>query len=75
MNRQTIEMRIEGMSCSRCASVVTEALRKVPGVVKATVDLDTRWALITAEDWVRGADLEEAVAQSGYSGTVAAPSR
>jgi copper chaperone len=52
------ELTIEGMSCGHCVKSVDEALRRVPGVVRAdvrvgsatveTTDVTTREALITA---------------------------
>lgn len=71
MSRRMVEIEIGGMSCRRCAEVVSTALKQVPGVVKATVDLDTGWALITINDYVREDDLLRAVKDAGYTGRVA----
>ena len=66
-----VEIEIGGMSCRRCAEVVSSALQQVAGVVKATVDLDTGWALVTVNDYVREEDLMKAVQEAGYTARVA----
>ena len=48
MNTPTIvttEVRIIGMSCSRCEHAVSAALLELPGVTRVTVDVaaDTAW--------------------------------
>lgn len=66
-----VEIEIGGISCRRCAEMVSSALERVPGVVKATVDLDTGWALLTINDYVREEDLVQAVQEAGYTTRVA----
>ena len=36
---ETLQLKIDGMSCGSCVASVTAALRKVPGVGTAEVDL------------------------------------
>jgi copper chaperone CopZ len=36
---QTIEIKVSGMSCQHCVAAVDKAVRAVPGVACATVDL------------------------------------
>jgi copper chaperone CopZ len=36
---QTTHLKISGMTCSHCAARVEKALKAVPGVLSATVDL------------------------------------
>jgi copper chaperone len=36
---QTIEIKVSGMSCQHCVAAVDKAVRAVPGVTDATVDL------------------------------------
>ena len=38
---QTLDLKVEGMTCASCVARVEKALRKVPGVVDATVNLAT----------------------------------
>lgn len=64
----TIELNIEGMSCSACVSHVTKALESVPGVSSAQVDLNTRSAQVTGEA-LSGAALVAAVEEEGYNAT------
>jgi P-type Cu+ transporter len=63
----TIAFPVTGMTCASCSSRVEKALRKVPGVLAANVNLATESASVTylpsATDWdaVTGA-----VAKAGY---------
>ena len=41
------EYRVEGMTCSGCATKVTAAVRSVPGVVTSDVDLATGRVRVT----------------------------
>ncbi|MHB8997072.1 MAG: heavy-metal-associated domain-containing protein [Armatimonadota bacterium] len=75
MSRRMVEMEVSGMSCRRCAEVVSSALKQVPGVVKTTVDLDSGWALLTINDYVREEDLVRALEEAGYSARVAEMAR
>jgi copper chaperone CopZ len=36
---QTIQVKVSGMSCQHCVAAVDKAVRAVPGVTDATVDL------------------------------------
>jgi len=62
--KASIDLAITGMTCASCVGRVEKALKAVPGVTTATVNLATESAHITG-----GADLAtliEAVAQTGY---------
>lgn len=69
--KSQIELRVEGMTCDSCAQHVSEALRKVPGVIEAEVP---SWkagrATVVAAAGVRGSDLVEAVRKTGYRAAV-----
>lgn len=67
-NLVTIELEIRGMSCTHCVMTVEHALKGVSGVRKATVDLDSEWAMVTAEKWVTEEELVKAVEKAGYEG-------
>ena len=73
MGRKLIEMEVGGMSCRRCVETVGTALQQVPGVLKATVDLDTNWALVTADDRVHEEELAQAVESVNYTIRIATP--
>ena len=59
-----IDLAIEGMTCAGCASRVERALRAVPGVTDAAVNLATERARVTGA--VDAAALQQAVDQAGY---------
>ena len=42
----TCKLRVDGMTCSRCSSAVEGALSQVPGVVWASVDLESALATV-----------------------------
>ncbi|OJY22637.1 heavy metal translocating P-type ATPase [Pandoraea sp. 64-18] len=64
---QSFELAIGGMTCASCVGRVEKALRQVPGVVEANVNLATERAAVRG---VRGvvdaAALTAAVEQAGY---------
>jgi len=74
----TTTLTIEGMECASCVTTIERALRKVPGVLAATVNLTTSQAHITyAPGLVDLAGLTHAIEDAGYSvraGAVAAES-
>jgi len=62
---------IEGMTCASCVARVEKALKKVPGVVSAEVNLATEKAQVTAEeDATAGETLVAAVEKAGYTAHV-----
>ena len=62
---KTTTLAVEGMHCEKCAGFVTEALQKVPGVERATVDLAAKQATVEGE--ASGDALIHAVEEEGYS--------
>lgn len=58
--------RILGMTCTTCSRIVERALKKVPGVTFASVNLATESAFVLAAPEVTEQQLEEAVKKSGY---------
>ncbi|MGI6856646.1 heavy metal translocating P-type ATPase [Mesorhizobium sp. 1B3] len=64
---ETVELGIEGMSCASCVGRIEAALKAVPGVTEATVNLATEKASVQVASGVAGvADLEAAVRRAGY---------
>ena len=61
-----IRVPIAGMTCASCVARVEKALRAVPGVRDAAVNLATESASVAADPAVKPADLERAVVQAGY---------
>ncbi len=61
------ELPILGMTCANCARAVERALRRVPGVVEASVNLATEKASVTYIPTLATlADLKAAIRRAGY---------
>ena len=64
---EIVDLGIEGMTCASCLSRVEKALRKVPGVIDASVNLATEKATLTLPvATVPRTLLEAAVEKAGY---------
>ncbi|WP_278486992.1 heavy metal translocating P-type ATPase [Achromobacter insolitus] len=62
----TVELSVTGMTCASCVGRVEKALKAVPGVSNATVNLATERASVTATGGVPASALIQAVAKAGY---------
>lgn len=62
---QATTLRIEGMTCGHCKISVEKALKAVPGVTGATVDLTKKEALVTGS--AERKQLVVAVEDAGYT--------
>jgi P-type Cu+ transporter len=62
----TIDIGIGGMTCASCVMRVEKALKKVPGVDSATVNLATESARVEVHDPDMEARLRRAVRDAGY---------
>jgi Cu+-exporting ATPase len=68
-----VRLQIEGMTCASCVSRVEKALKKVPGVESAQVNLATETAEVCLLDpAVDGSTLSAAVEKAGYHAQVVA---
>jgi Cu+-exporting ATPase len=67
----TTELEIGGMTCASCVSHVTRALKRVPGVEDAQVNLASERASVTHEANVQPLSLITAVEKAGYGAAVA----
>ncbi|MDB5959463.1 MAG: heavy metal translocating P-type ATPase [Massilia sp.] len=65
--RPAVNLKIEGMTCASCSARVERALRKVPGVRAAAVNLATEKASVDLDDAVAPAVLIAAVEKAGYA--------
>ena len=65
MNKQK-EYIIEGMSCASCAMTIENAVSKIPGVAKASVNLATEIMTVEANDSVTPEDIAKVVDGVGY---------
>ncbi len=65
-------LKIQGMTCNHCVMRVAKALKAVPGVQDALVDLQKGEAAVTYDDAKVTADkLSFAVVEAGYKVTSA----
>jgi Cu+-exporting ATPase len=69
MAHSSIDLAIEGMTCSACVSRVEKALAEVPGVVRAEVNLATKTARVETSQAPSTESLVAAVEDIGYGAT------
>lgn len=63
----TISFAVHGMTCGSCVARVERKLKKVPGVLSATVNLATERAEVTYLSAMTGFDnMAQAIAKAGY---------
>ena len=62
-----LQLQVTGMTCASCVTRVERALRKVPGVESAVVNLATERATVRAQPTVPVDALVAAVAKAGYT--------
>ncbi|NDV89118.1 heavy metal translocating P-type ATPase [Aurantimonas aggregata] len=67
--RETVSLPIEGMTCASCVGRVERALRIVPGVLDASVNLATERADVRLAGPVDRAELIRAIKDAGYTVT------
>lgn len=65
-----VQFRVEGMSCASCVGRVERALKAVPGVTEAAVNLASESALISHDSSVSAADLAGVLKDTGYPALV-----
>ena len=64
--QKAFDLQVGGMTCASCVMRVEKALRKVPGVTAATVNLATERASVQGDAAVTAGVLAAAVRQAGY---------
>ena len=57
---------VEGMMCGMCEAHVNDALRKVPGVTKASASRSKKQAMVECDETVTDEALLKAVNDTGY---------
>ncbi len=67
VGRQTLRLQIGGMTCASCVGRVEKALRQVPGVLSAEVNLATETAEVQVAGTAGSAPLIAAVIKAGYA--------
>jgi len=64
---QTVTLEVKNMSCAACPITVKKAISKVPGVVSATVDYESRSAVVTFDPSKASIEaITRATADAGY---------
>lgn len=67
IDANTLNLPLEGMTCASCVGRVEKALRAVPGVATADVNLATERAQVRTSGDVTRADLVKAIENAGYA--------
>ncbi|MGB9175896.1 MAG: heavy metal translocating P-type ATPase [Methanoregula sp.] len=64
---QEVTITVGGMMCATCVETIEAALRALPGVVSATVNLGTEKAYVTYNPSLTGpGDMKKAIEEAGY---------
>ena len=64
---QEVTIKVGGMMCATCVETIESALRTLPGVVSATVNLGTEKAYVTYNPSLTGTgDMKKAIEDAGY---------
>ena len=63
------KVTISGMHCASCAGNIEKSIRKVPGVISATVSLLMNKGFVESDDSVSDEALSNAVKRAGYKAT------
>ena len=61
-----IRLSVQGMTCAACVGRVERALKKVPGVADAVVNLATGEAAVQGPEKLEIGSLREAIEKAGY---------
>ncbi len=68
---RTVTLDVPGMTCGTCPITVRLALKRVPGVIDARADFDSKTATVTYDpDQTNVQALTRATADAGYPSTV-----
>ncbi|QOR61249.1 heavy-metal-associated domain-containing protein [Sulfurovum sp. ST-21] len=65
---KTALIKVTGMTCPMCTTAIKKSLKKVDGVIKAKVKLNTAVATVTFREKVTQGQLLKAIADVGYKG-------
>jgi len=64
---QDVTLKIGGMVCATCVKTIESALRSLPGIVSATVNLGTEKAYVTYNPSISDtSDMKKAIGDAGY---------
>ncbi len=63
---ETVDYKVQGMTCGHCVKAVTDEVSAVPGVESVKVDLDTGTLSVQSQGNVGVERIREAVDEAGY---------
>ena len=64
---QTVTLEVKNMTCAACPITVKKAINQVPGVVSATVEYESRTAIVTYDSSKTSVEaITKATADAGY---------
>lgn len=67
--QKTAIIKVEGMTCPLCTMAVKKSLKRIDGVIKAKVILNTKRATVIYDDKIASkTKLLEAIKRAGYKG-------
>jgi copper chaperone CopZ len=67
---QTVNLKVDGMSCGMCPAAVENALKGVEGVKSAQVTLEGGKAVVITDETVKETVLTDAVKSAGFKAQV-----
>ncbi|MEO8058850.1 MAG: heavy metal translocating P-type ATPase [Burkholderiales bacterium] len=73
LSTANITLQVGGMTCASCVGRVEKALKALPGVVSASVNLATERASVQALPALSAASLAQAVVKAGYEAVIVQP--
>lgn len=62
----TIEIKVDGMTCNHCKANVEKGIKTIPGITDAVVDLNSKKVILTGEG-INLKDVENKVNDLGYT--------
>jgi len=63
-------IHVEGMTCPLCTTAIKKSLKKIDGVTKAKVILNSKKATVYFDEKVTKKELLDAIKDVGYTGTI-----
>ena len=69
-NTANVTLQVGGMTCASCVGRVEKALKALPGVLSASVNLATERASVQALAALSAATLAQAIKKAGYEATI-----
>ncbi|MBC8569761.1 heavy metal translocating P-type ATPase [Zongyangia hominis] len=70
MDEKKIRLQVTGMTCAACAVSSEKAIRRVPGVIEATVNLATNTATVRMRGELKDSEIVRAIEKVGFGATI-----